>query len=99
MSHRNPTGQSTLLSIVLGLALTLTLIAGDNIRAANPTSYRLSRFSADVTIPLNHRCIVFLPTKSKKIVDPLYAHGFVLLLPTYSMRFRPAVGVCRRVQR
>ena len=36
-------------------------------------------FSIDVTIPLNHRCMGVLPTKSAKIVDPLYAHGFVLL--------------------
>jgi hypothetical protein len=81
MSHRNPTGQSTLLSIVLGLAVTLTLIAGDNIRAADPPAYRLARFAGDVTIPLNHRCMGVLPTKSKKIVDRLYVYGFVLLGP------------------
>ena len=79
MSHRNPTRQSTLLSIVLGLAVTLVLLAVDGIRAADPPSYRVARFSADVTIPLNHRCMGVLPTKSKKIIDPLYAHGFVLL--------------------
>jgi len=28
---------------------------------------------------LNHRCMGVLPTKSVRIVDPLYAHGFVLL--------------------
>jgi hypothetical protein len=57
----------------------LVLLAVDGIRAADPPSYRLARFSADVTIPLNHRCMGVLPTKSKKILDPLYAHGFVLL--------------------
>ena len=41
--------------------------------------YKLASFSADVTIPLGHRCMGLLPTKSKKIVDPLFAHGFVLL--------------------
>lgn len=41
-------------------------------------SYRISPFSVDVTIPLNHRCMGLLPTKSKEIVDPLQAHGFVL---------------------
>ena len=41
--------------------------------------FSLSSFSADVTIPLNHRCMGILPTKSKKIVDPLFAHGFVML--------------------
>ena len=40
--------------------------------------FLLSTFSADVTIPLNHRCMGVLPQKSKKIVNPLQAHGFVL---------------------
>lgn len=40
--------------------------------------FRLSTFSADVTIPLGHRCMGVLPTKAARIVDPLYAHGFVL---------------------
>lgn len=43
------------------------------------TDFRLATFSADVTIPLGHRCMGILPTKSKTIVDPLFAHGFVLL--------------------
>jgi hypothetical protein len=41
--------------------------------------YKLASFSADVTIPLGHRCMGLLPTKSKTIVDPLFAHGLVLL--------------------
>jgi len=41
--------------------------------------YRLASFSADVTIPLNHRCMGVLPTKSKSVADPLEAIGFVLL--------------------
>lgn len=41
--------------------------------------FELARFSADVTIPLGHRCMGILPTKAKEIVDPLEAHGFVLL--------------------
>ena len=41
--------------------------------------FRLARFSADVTIPLGHRCMGILPTKSKEIVDPLRVYGFVLL--------------------
>ena len=41
--------------------------------------FRIARFSADVTIPLGHRCMGLLPTKSKEIIDPLQAHGFVLL--------------------
>jgi sialidase-1 len=42
---------------------------------------RLATFSADVTIPLGHRCMGVLPTKSKAIVDPLQAHGLVLIGP------------------
>ncbi|MGV3484693.1 MAG: hypothetical protein ACO1RT_09775 [Planctomycetaceae bacterium] len=42
---------------------------------------RLARFSADVTIPLGHRCMGILPTKAAKIVDPLLVHGIVLLGP------------------
>ena len=41
--------------------------------------FQLATFSADVTIPLGHRCMGVLPTKSKKILDPLLARGFVLL--------------------
>jgi hypothetical protein len=41
--------------------------------------YQIATFSADVTIPLGHRCMGVLPQKSKTIVDPLQAHGFVLL--------------------
>lgn len=40
---------------------------------------RVSQFSVDVTIPLGHRCMGLLPTKSKEIVDPLQTHGIVLL--------------------
>jgi len=55
----------------------LWLVVNSPLAAAEPV--RLAAFSADVTIPLNHRCMGVLPTKSLKIVDPLYAHGFVLL--------------------
>ena len=40
--------------------------------------YQLSMFSEDVTIPLGHRCMGVLPTKSRSIADPLEARGFVL---------------------
>ena len=55
------------------------LMSGSPLHAASP--YSLARFSADVTIPLGHRCMGVLPTKSTSIDDPLYAHGFVLLGP------------------
>lgn len=41
--------------------------------------FQLSSFTTDITIPLGHRCMGVLPTKSKEILDPLYAHGYVLL--------------------
>jgi len=48
-------------------------------RATPPAGLRLAHFSADVTIPLGHRCMGILPVKAKKIVDPLEARGIVLL--------------------
>ncbi|HIA17964.1 MAG TPA: hypothetical protein EYN70_00835 [Planctomycetaceae bacterium] len=63
------------------MATMLVLPALGATRAADKPTFRLARFSADVTIPLNHRCMGVLPTKSKKIVDPLFVHGFVLLGP------------------
>ena len=49
--------------------------------AAEPPgpAFKLATFSIDATIPLGHRCMGVLPTKSKRIADPLYVHGFVLL--------------------
>lgn len=46
---------------------------------ANAAEFRLATFSADVTIPLGHRCMGILPTKAARIDDSLEAHGFVLL--------------------
>lgn len=49
--------------------------------AAETAEFRLGTFSADITVPLGHRCMGILPTKSEVIVDPLQIHGFVLLGP------------------
>jgi len=57
--------------------LVVALVAGPELPAAAPV--RIATFSADVTIPLDHRCMGILPTKSRSIADPLEAHGFVLL--------------------
>ncbi len=46
---------------------------------ATAVEFRLATFSADVTIPLGHRCMGILPTKAAQIDDPLEAHGLVLL--------------------
>lgn len=61
------------------LALVVALVFSGMTTSYGDAQFRLATFSADVTIPLNHRCMGLLPTKSKKIVDPLYAHGCVLL--------------------
>lgn len=53
-----------------------TLSAAETARRA---PFRLATFSADVTVPLGHRCMGVLPIKARKVVDPLYVHGFVLL--------------------
>ncbi|QDU40515.1 hypothetical protein Mal4_48730 [Maioricimonas rarisocia] len=50
-------------------------------RPAPGDEYRLATFSADVTIPLGHRCMGILPTKAQRIESPLEARGFVLLGP------------------
>ena len=60
------------------LGLSIVLLAVESSVAAD-APVRLATFSADVTIPLDHRCMGVLPTKSKKIVDPLFSHGFLLL--------------------
>ncbi|HWB14199.1 MAG TPA: hypothetical protein VG826_33540 [Pirellulales bacterium] len=48
---------------------------------AAESAYRIASFSADVTIPLGHRCMGILPTKAQTIDDPLEANGFALLGP------------------
>jgi hypothetical protein len=47
--------------------------------ASDEKGLRVAVFSADVTIPLGHRCMGILPQKAARIDDPLEAHGFVLL--------------------
>ncbi|MBN1442640.1 MAG: exo-alpha-sialidase [Planctomycetes bacterium] len=61
----------TLLSCLLVLLLAAPLEAG-------AAGLRIASFSADVTVPLGHRLMGVLPVKSKEIVDPLLARGFVL---------------------
>ena len=39
----------------------------------------IAPFSADVTIPLGHRCMGILPTKSSTVDDPLFADSTVTL--------------------
>ena len=64
----------------LWAVLFLMMLGISTAQGENPEpAFRLAVFSADVTIPLGHRCMGILPTKSKVIEDPLEARGFVLL--------------------
>jgi hypothetical protein len=71
---------STILRRCLITSVFLIVVGGGNFtpKRCLGEEFRLSVFTVDVTIPLNHRCMGVLPTKSKVIVDPLFAHGFVL---------------------
>ena len=60
------------------IAIMWVSMIGAFARTVHAEQYRLSTFSADVTIPLGHRCMGLLRTKSQKIVDPLRVYGFVL---------------------
>lgn len=71
-----PLLQTLVLGIVLSGVFSVSVPAS---AAEAPPRYSLAHFSADVTIPLGHRCMGVLPTKSQSIADPLEAHGFVLL--------------------
>ena len=77
--------RSRILPLPRAILSALWIVAAASIvRAADPhptadkPAIRLATFSADVTIPLGHRCMGVLPVKAREIVDPLYAHGFVL---------------------
>ncbi len=60
-------------------AVLLVVLGGLPQANGREPAFRLARFSVDVTIPIGHRCMGILPTKSRTIADPLYAHGVVLL--------------------
>ncbi len=61
------------------LSILCLLISSRIAKADDSPQVTISSFSVDVTIPLGHRCMGILPTKSSEIVDPLECHGFVLL--------------------
>ncbi|MCA8997814.1 MAG: hypothetical protein KDA80_12535 [Planctomycetaceae bacterium] len=64
--------------------ITIGLISGHSLAqdlrrpVSQERDFSIAPFSVDITIPIGHRCMGVLPTKSKEIVDPLEAHGFVL---------------------
>lgn len=43
--------------------------------------FRLASFRCDATPPLGQRCMGILPTKSTRVLDPLWVHGFVVTGP------------------
>src|SRR4029079_18569960 len=45
---------------------------------ADAPKLRLSTFTTEVTIPLGHPCMGGGIAPAKEILDPLFAHGFVL---------------------
>jgi hypothetical protein len=68
---------------VFVIAFFFAVAAGQLVRstAATEPAYQIAPFSADVTIPLGHRCMGILPTKAQAIDDRLEANGFALLGP------------------
>src|SRR5688572_21826804 len=64
------------------LTTTLALTAAGGFRAplcANEEKLALATFDTEVTIPIGHPCMGGGIAPAKEIVDPLLAHGFVLL--------------------
>jgi hypothetical protein len=71
---------SFLFSVPLILTLSLSRPAGaDEPQPAERPRFQLATFSADVTAPLGHALMGGGIAPAKKIEDPLYAHGWVLL--------------------
>ncbi len=75
----NPVSRSSWSWFVATLAALVVVVSAVGKADDATGTYRVGTFSVDVTIPLNHRCMGVLPTKSQVIADPLYAKGFVLL--------------------
>ena len=63
------------------LLILVLFSVGSPLPAAGPDRppYRIATFSADVTPPLGHACMGGGIAPVKKIDDPLFAHGWVLL--------------------
>src|SRR5258708_2653851 len=58
--------------------LTGNLVA-DSLAAKAKKSFQVTTFSTEVTVPLGHALMGGGVAPAKKIVDPLFAHGIVLL--------------------
>ena len=51
----------------------------DVLAGSDGSGFRAATFEADVTVPIGHACMGGGVADAKKIVDPLFAKGFVLL--------------------
>lgn len=71
----NPTRREV---VTAALAITATGGSRAPLRATEE-KFALATFDTEVTIPLGHPCMGGGVTPAKEIVDPLLAHGFVLL--------------------
>src|SRR5260370_18210830 len=60
------------------LALGVAACAGGPLRGDEP-AFRLATFSAEVTVPLGHPLMGGGIAPAKKVEDPLFTHGIVLL--------------------
>jgi len=58
----------------------VTFCACAHVFAADPATYRVSTFEADITIPIGHACMGGGRSNARVVVDPLYAKGMVLFV-------------------
>lgn len=65
-------------ALLVGLPTVLDSVMSDA-QASSEQVWYLADFMLDVTIPIGHRCMGVLPTKSKSVTDALELHGFALL--------------------
>jgi hypothetical protein len=64
-------------ALLVGVPTVLDSVMRDA-QASDEGGWYLADFMLDVTIPIGHRCMGVLPTKSKSVADALELHGFVL---------------------
>lgn len=74
-----PSRRECLQRLLVATAATMPIQSTSAIESVRQTNAFLADFAIDVTIPIGHRCMGVLPTKSKSIADSLELHGFVLL--------------------
>ncbi len=65
--------------MAIGLPLATSLFAAQKPKSAHP--FKVASFSLDVTVPLGHPCMGGGIAPARKILDPLFANGIVLMGP------------------